>query len=56
MQALISELGKYGITPDETPYLVVMTVIILLTALIVHFILHRIVLEPLKNELKSVLA
>jgi len=50
MKALISELGKYGITPDETPYLVVMTVIILLTAIIVHFILHRIVLRAIEKR------
>lgn len=50
MKALISELGKYGITPDETPYLVVMTVIILLTAIIVHIILHRIVLRAIEKR------
>ena len=50
MKALISELGKYGITPDETLYLVVMTVIILLTAIIVHFILHRIVLKTIEKR------
>lgn len=53
MKALISELGKYGITPDEPPYLVVMTVIILLTAIIVHFILHRIVLRTIEKRAQT---
>lgn len=50
MKALISELGKYGITPDQTPYLVVMTVVIILTAIVIHIILHRIVLRAIEKR------
>lgn len=53
MKALISELEKYGIEPGQTPYLVVMAGIILLTAIIVHFILHKIVLKNIERRAQA---
>lgn len=53
MNALISELKKYGIEPDQTPYLVVIAIIILLTAIIVHFILHQLVLKNIEKRAES---
>ena len=53
MNALIPELKKYGIEPDHTLYLVVTAGIILLTAIIVHFILHRLVLKSIEKRAQS---
>jgi len=50
MKALVTELEKYGIEPDQTPYLVVISAVIIITAIIVHFILHRIVLRSIEKR------
>lgn len=53
MKALISELQKYDINPDQPSYLMVVAIIILLTAIIVHFILHRLVLKNIEKRANS---
>ncbi|ATF92008.1 Miniconductance mechanosensitive channel [Cedecea neteri] len=53
MQELISALEQYGIQPSHTTSLIVIFGIIFLTALIVHFILHGIVLRAFEKRAQS---
>lgn len=50
MQQLATFLKQYGIEPDHPTSLIVIVGIIFLTALIVHFILHRIVLRAFERR------
>lgn len=50
MQQLTTFLKQYGIEPDHPTSLIVIFGIIFLTALIVHFILHRIVLRAFERR------
>lgn len=53
MQELISTLQQYGIQPNHTTSLIVIFGIILLTALVIHFILHRIVLRAFEKRAQA---
>lgn len=50
MQQLATFLKQYGIEPGHPTSLIVIVGIIFLTALIVHFILHRIVLRAFERR------
>jgi len=53
MQELISALQQYGIQPNHTTSLIVIFGIIFLTALVIHFILHRIVLRTFEKRAQA---
>ncbi|MEN5017547.1 mechanosensitive ion channel domain-containing protein [Erwinia sp. Eh17-17] len=53
MQQLIGLLKQYGIEPDHTTSLIVIFGIIFLTAVIIHFILHRIVLRTFEKRARN---
>ncbi|MBP2167245.1 miniconductance mechanosensitive channel [Erwinia toletana] len=53
MQELISILRQFGIEPDHPTSLMVIFAIILLTAVVVHFILHRIVLRTFEKRARA---
>ncbi|HBH63428.1 MAG TPA: miniconductance mechanosensitive channel [Erwinia persicina] len=53
MPQLTAILKQYGINPDHTTSLIIIFGIIFLTALIVHFILHRIVLRAFERRANS---
>jgi len=53
MQQLLALLKQYGIEPDHTTSLVVIFGIIFLTAIIIHFILHRIVLRTFEKRAQA---
>lgn len=49
MQELIAQVEELGIEINHTTSLVIIFGIIFLTAIIVHFILHKVVLRALRN-------
>lgn len=53
MQQLSAILKQYGIEPDHTTSLIIIFGIIFLTALILHFVLHRIVLRAFERRASS---
>lgn len=53
MQKLLSQIKELGITINHNTPLVVTFAIILLTALIVHFILHRLVLRAFEKRARA---
>lgn len=53
MKALLSEMENYGIPNSETTSLIVISAIIILTAVIVHVILHSIVLKTIEKKAQT---
>lgn len=53
MQQLIAQLKQFGIAPDHAISLTLIFAIIFLTAVIVHFVLHRIVLAACEKRAKA---
>lgn len=53
MQQLIAQLRQFGIEPNQAITLTIIFAIIFLTAIVVHFILHRIVLAACEKRARA---